>query len=413
MTGIVVVGGGQAGASLVAKLRQVGYGGPLTLVCGERVLPYQRPPLSKAYLKGDMDRERLFLRQESFYSSQDIDLRLGEWVTEIDPAAKLLKIGGEMLAYSQLALTTGSVPRRLPALIGGSLGGVYVMRGLVDIDAMAPEFVAGRRLLIVGGGYIGLEAAAVAASLGLEVTVLEAAPRILQRVAAPEISDYFRALHAAYGVRLLESTSLDRLLGSGTVEGAVLNDGRELETDFVLVGIGVSPSTNLAETAGLAIDNGIRTDEHGRTSDPAIWAAGDCASFPYKGAQIRLESVGHAIDHAECVAMNMVGVGKTYIASPWFWSDQYDIKLQIAGLNTGYDRVVERPGESRSTSIWYYKGDQLLAVDAVNDPRAYMTAKRIIEAGHTVDPQLVQDPNTDLQYILAKAAASNTSATVS
>ncbi|MCR9151444.1 MAG: FAD-dependent oxidoreductase [Rhodobacteraceae bacterium] len=413
MTGIVVVGGGQAGASLVAKLREVGYSGRLTLICGERVPPYQRPPLSKAYLKGDMDRERLFLRPESFYASQDIDLRLGDWVTEIDPAARLLKVGGETLAYSQLALTTGSVPRRLPALIGGSLGGVYVIRGLADIDAMAPEFVAGRRLLIVGGGYIGLEAAAVAASLGLEVTLIEAAPRILQRVAAPETSDYFRALHAAHGVRLLEGTSLDRLLGSGTVRAAALSDGRELETDFVLVGVGVSPATGLAEAAGLAIDNGIRTDEQGRTSDPAIWAAGDCASFPHKGTRIRLESVGHAIDHAECVAANMIGVDRAYIATPWFWSDQYDVKLQIAGLNTGYDRVVERSGESLSTSIWYYKGDQLLAVDAVNDPRAYMVAKRIIEAGHTVDPQLVQDPDTDLRHLLAIAAAPDTSAAAS
>lgn len=413
MTGIVVVGGGQAGASLVVKLREVGYSGQLTLVCGESVPPYQRPPLSKAYLKGDMDRERLFLRPESFYASQDIDLRLGDWVTEIDPAARLLKVGGETLAYSQLALTTGSVPRRLPALIGGSLGGVYVMRGLADIDAMAPEFVAGRRLLIVGGGYIGLEAAAVAASLGLEVTLIEAAPRILQRVAAPETSDLIRALHTAHGVRLLEGTSLDRLIGSGTVQGAVLNDGREFETDFVLVGVGVSPSTGLAEAAGLAVDNGIRTDELGRASDPAIWAAGDCASFPYKGTRIRLESVGHAIDHAEYVAVNMIGVDRAYVARPWFWSDQYDVKLQIAGLNTGYDRVVERSGESLSTSIWYYKGDQLLAVDAVNDPRAYMVAKRIIEAGHTVDARLVQDPDTDLRHLLAIAAAPDTRAAAS
>lgn len=406
MTGIVVVGGGQAGASLVAKLRDVGYSGQLTLVCGEGVPPYQRPPLSKAYLKGEMDRERLFLRPESFYADQDIDLRLGQWVTGIDPVAKVLKVGGETLAYGQLALTTGSMPRRLPALIGGSLGGVYVMRGLADIDAMAPEFVIGRRLLIVGGGYIGLEAAAVAASLGLEVTLIEAAPRILQRVAAPETSDYFRGLHAAHGVRLLEGVGLDRLFGRGRVQGAVLGDGRELEADFVLVGVGVSPATALAETAGLAIEDGIWTDELGRTSDPSIWAAGDCTSFPYQGGRIRLESVGHAIDHAECVAVNMVGVGKTYTARPWFWSDQYDVKLQIAGLNFGYDRVVERSGEGQSTSIWYYNGDQLLAVDAMNDPRAYMVGKRIIEAGHTVDPQLVRDQYTDLKHLIATQKAS-------
>jgi 3-phenylpropionate/trans-cinnamate dioxygenase ferredoxin reductase component len=403
MAGIVVVGGGQAGASLVAKLRDVGYSGQLTLVCGERLPPYQRPPLSKAYLKGEMELERLFFRPERFFADNDIDLRLGEWVTDIDPVANTLKLGGGSLGYAQLALTTGSVPRHLPSLIGGRLAGVYTLRGLPDIDAMAPEFVAGRRLLVIGGGYIGLEAAAVASALGLEVTLVEAAPRILQRVASAETADYFRNLHAARGVEIFEGTGVDSLLGEGRVQAAILTDRRKLAVDFVIVGIGVSPATDLAEAAGLAIDNGIWTDEQGRTSDASIWAAGDCASFPYKGAQIRLESVGHAIDHAECVAVNMIGVGKTYTARPWFWSDQYDVKLQIAGLNTGYDHVVKRTGEGRSTSIWYYKGDQLLAVDAMNDPRAYMAAKRIIEAGQTVDPDIVKDPNSDLKHLMANA----------
>jgi len=227
----------------------------------------------------------------------------------------------------------------------------------------------------------------------------------MQRVAAAETSNYFRTLHAAHGVRLVEGVGLDRLLGRGRVQGAVLADGRKVEADFVLVGVGVSPVTSLAETAGLALENGIRTDELGRTSDPSIWAAGDCASFPYRAGRIRLESVGHAIDHAECVAANMIGAGKTYTPRPWFWSDQYDVKLQTAGLNTGYNLVVERSGEGRSTSIWYYKDEQLLAVDAMNDPRAFMAGKRIIDAGHTVDPRLVREPHSDLKQLTARARA--------
>lgn len=406
MLGIVVVGGGQAGASLVAKLRENGYGGPLTLICGESVPPYQRPPLSKAYLKGEMDRERLFLRPASFYADHDIDLRLGQWVTKIDPIRQILDVNGETLPYTQLALATGASPRRLPAQIGGDLEHVYSVRSLADIDAMAPQFVAGRKLLIVGGGYIGLEAAAVAAGLGLEVTLVESSPRILQRVAAPETSDHLRALHLAQGVRLLEGTSVKQLTGVGAVQGAVLTNGDRLQTDFVLVGVGVTPSTDLARTAGLTIDNGIQTDEQGRTSAPAIWAAGDCASFPHKGERIRLESVGHAIDHAEHIAANMLGANLPYVAKPWFWSDQYDVKLQIAGLNTGYDNVVTRRAGGCSTSIWYYRGNQLLAVDALNDPRAYMVAKRIIEAGHTIDRGLVNDQGTDLKTLLAAGLAS-------
>ncbi len=354
-----------------------------------------------------MDPERLFVRPKNFYADNGIDLRLGQWVSDIDPAAKTLKVGGDVLAYSQLALTTGSIPRRLPARIGGSLGGVYVMRGLADIDAMAPEFVEGRRLLIVGGGYVGLEAAAVATSLGLEVTLIEAAPRILQRVASAATADYFRKLHTDHGVRVLESTKLDHLLGDDRVRAAVLADGREIAADFVLVGVGVEPATALAETAGLKVENGIWTDALGRTSDPSIWAAGDCASFPHSSGRMRLESVGHAIDHAECVAQNMVGTGMTYVAKPWFWSDQYDTKLQIAGLNSGYDQVVERLGQGGSASVWYFGGKRLLAVDAMNDPRAYMVGKRIIEAGQTVQPNLVRDPTTDLRTLAPSAIGSS------
>jgi 3-phenylpropionate/trans-cinnamate dioxygenase ferredoxin reductase subunit len=401
MSHIVVIGAGQAGSSLVAKLRKDGFDGAITLIGAEQALPYQRPPLSKAYLLGEMEVERLYLRPESFYADNDITLRLGERVTAIDAAAKTVTVGDEVISYDQLALTTGSDPRRLPAAIGGDLDGVYVVRGLTDVDAMAPSVVEGKRALIVGGGYIGLEAAAVCAKRGVQVTLVEMADRILQRVAAPETSDYFRSLHQEHGVDIREGVGLDHLVGTdGQVTGAVLGDGSELEVDFVVVGVGITPSTELAELAGIELENGIRTDAHGRTSDASIWAAGDCASFPYKDGRIRLESVPNAIDQAEIVAANMLGADKTYVAQPWFWSDQYDVKLQIAGLNTGYDNVVTRQGEGRTVSFWYYTGDQLVAVDAMNDPRAYMVAKRLIDAGKTADKAIVADPAADLKPLL-------------
>ncbi|WP_272009628.1 NAD(P)/FAD-dependent oxidoreductase [Roseovarius sp. ZX-A-9] len=401
MSNVVVIGAGQAGSSLVAKLRNSGFEGQITLIGQEAAPPYQRPPLSKKYLLGEMALERLYLRPESFYSENGIDLRLNAQVIAIDREGREVHVGEDRLPYDHLVMTTGSTPRRLPAAIGGDLDGVFVVRDLKDVDAMAPRFAPGRHVLIVGGGYIGLEAAAVAASKGLKVTLVEMADRILQRVAAPETSDYFRTLHKSHGVDIREGLGLETLLGDGSVTGARLSDGSELVVDFVIVGVGITPATGLAEMSGLMIENGIKVNELGQTSDPAIWAAGDCASFPYNGGRARLESVPNAIDMAECVAENIMGAGKTYVPQPWFWSDQYDVKLQIAGLNTGYDRIVTRPGDAEgATSFWYYKGAQLLAVDAMNEPRAYMVGKRLIDAGKSPDPDAVADPATELKTLL-------------
>lgn len=400
MSGIVVVGAGQAGAALVAKLRTLGYEGPVTLIGEESDPPYQRPPLSKAYLKGEMARERLHLRPESFYLDQKIRLITGAQASEIDRDAKSVKAGDEVVSYDHLVLTTGSAPRRLPTAIGGDLQGVHVVRTLDHIDMMAPSTTKGTRALIVGGGYIGLEAAAVAAEKGLKVTLVEMADRILQRVAAPVTSDYFRALHLKNGVEVREGTGLERLTGDGKVQGAVLSDGTELEVDLVIVGVGIAPATALAEAAGLEVSNGIVVDKMGRTSDPFIWAAGDCANLPWRGRRLRLESVQNAIDQAEAVAANLLGANAEYDPHPWFWSDQYDVKLQIAGLNDGYDHVIVRDGADGSVSHWYYSGDRLLAVDAMNDPRAYMVGKRLIEAGKSPSPDAVMDPATDLKALL-------------
>ncbi|MER8968462.1 FAD-dependent oxidoreductase [Mesorhizobium sp. M0808] len=404
MTGFVIVGAGQAGASLAAKMRALGYGGPVTLIGEEPTPPYQRPPLSKGYLLREMDLGRLYLRAASFWKENEINLKLAAPVTSIDRSTKTVRVGDESIPYDKLALTTGSRPRQIPSTAGGSLKGVYTIRTLADADAMATEFQFGRKLLIVGGGYLGLEAAAVGVKLGLELTLIEMAPRILQRVAAPPTSDYFRKLHSNHGVKILENMALNRLTGRGQVSGAVLSNGMNLPVDFVIVAIGVTPQAGLAEEAGLEIENGIRTDGQGRTSDPSIWSAGECASFPYDGRRIRLESVGNAIDHAELVAGNMLGASESYKAKPWFWSDQYDTKLQIAGLNTGYDHIVERRvDDERSRSIWYYKAGQLLALDAINDPRAYMVGKRIIEAGETIAPEHVLDSSKDIKALFSEA----------
>lgn len=400
MSHVVVIGAGQAGASCVAKLRNSGFDGDITLIGAETALPYQRPPLSKAYLLGEMALERLFLRPASFYEENNITLHLGEPVTAIDADAQTVRLGDETIAYDELVLATGSTPRRLPDAIGGNLDGVFTVRDLADVDAMALKFAEGKHLLVVGGGYIGLEAAAVAAKKGLRVTLVEMSERILQRVAAPETSDFFRALHRSNGVEILEGVGLDRLTGDQHVSGATLSNGENLDVDFVIVGVGIVPAISLAELAGAEIENGIKTDKQGRTSVPHVWAAGDCASFPYRETRIRLESVPNAIDQAEVVAENILGAGKYYVATPWFWSDQYDVKLQIAGLNAGYNRVISRKPSADAVSFWYYQDDILLAVDAMNAPRDYMIAKRLIEAGKSPAADVIANPETDMKALL-------------
>ncbi len=401
MSEIVVVGAGQAGAALVARLRGAGFDGGITLIGEEPVPPYQRPPLTKAYLLGDMPLERLFLRPESYYAEHDIRLLTDRRVSAIDPEAKTVALDSGSIGYDQLALTTGSIPRMLPESAGGLLGGVYPVRTLADVDAMALKFAKGASALVVGGGYIGLEAAAAAAKRGLDVTVVEVADRILQRVAARETSNYIRKLHQAHGVDIRERIGIQRLVGNTSVEFAELSDGSRIRADFVVIGVGIHPNTELAAPAGLEVDNGIKTDALGRTSVPGIWAAGDCTSFPYRGDRIRLESVQNAIDQAENVAVNMLGHETPYDPTPWFWSDQHGVKLQIAGLNTGHTEIVSRISDDGSrASYWYFGKGRLLAVDAMNDPVSYMVGRRLIEAGKTPYRETISDPKSNLKALL-------------
>ncbi|MFN3969798.1 MAG: NAD(P)/FAD-dependent oxidoreductase [Gemmobacter sp.] len=399
MTRIVVVGAGQAALSLVARLRALGHQGPITMIGEEPAPPYQRPPLSKGFLMGAIPEERLYLRPADFYAEAGIDLHTGTRAVQIDQVARVVQTTAGEVPYDVLVLATGAVPRRLPGAIGGELPGVHTLRGIADVQAIRPAFQPGARLLVVGGGYIGLEAAAVARKMGLEVMLVEAADRILKRVAAPETSDWFRDLHHGQGVTIHEGQGLARLRGGHRVQGAIMADGREIAADLVIVGVGVDPATELAETAGIRLRNGIATDELGRTDAPDIWAVGDCASFLCRGARMRLESVQNAIDMAEVVAANILGAATAYEPVPWFWSDQYDVKLQIAGLNTGYTDVVVRDG-GEGRSHWYFADTRLLAVDAMNDGRAYMVGKRLIEMGQSPPPATLADPATDLKALL-------------
>mgnify|MGYP003647867270 FL=1 len=399
---IVVVGAGQAAASFITRHLALASPQPLLLIGEESYPPYQRPPLSKKYLMGELEMDRLFIRPMDWYAEQSVSTRFDTRVTQIDRAARqLLTDSGDSIAYDKLLLCTGSSARRLPAEQGGELEGVFTLRSIVDIERILPSFQSGKKLLIVGGGYIGLEAAAVARKLGLEVTLLEMAERILQRVASAETSGYFRRMHSGHGVDLRESVRMRRLLEtSGRVTGAELESGEIIEADLVLVGIGGQANSQLAEAAGLECDNGIAVNQQCQSSDANIFAAGDCCSFIRNGQRIRLESVQNASDQGDLVARVLAGEDKSYDALPWFWSDQYDCKLQIVGLNQGHTQAVERRGEDpASLSIWYYTNDRLIAIDAMNDAKAYAFGRKIIEAGKHPTPAQIADPATDLKAI--------------
>ena len=374
---IVIVGAGQAGLAAAAKLRQQGFEGSITMLGDEGAMPYQRPPLSKAYLLGKLEADRLAFRNDDFFMQQTIDIFNNDPALAIDRAAKVVVTANGRYGYDQLVLATGAGPIELPVHMTAGIANIFYLRNKADADRLRPLLRADARLLVVGGGYIGLEVAAAARQAGVQVTLVEMAPRILARVAAEPTASYFRALHRSQGVDIREGAGLASLRLGDAATTAALTDGSELTVDAVVVGIGVRPNTALAEAAGLAIDGGIVVDEFSRTSDPCIWAAGDCSSFSYQGETIRLESVPHAIDQAEHVARNILGAGQPYRPRPWFWSDQYSTKLQIAGLNRGYDRATASQGAAEgSMTVSYFQEDRLIAVDCLNDARSFMLAKR-------------------------------------
>jgi 3-phenylpropionate/trans-cinnamate dioxygenase ferredoxin reductase subunit len=374
---VVIIGAGQAGFAAAAKLRQEGFAGAITLLGDEGSKPYQRPPLSKAYLLGKLEENRLSFRNDDFFDTQNIAILDNEPALAIDRAAKQVVTANGRHDYDQLILATGASPIRLPARMTDGIANIFYLRTKADADRLRPMLTEGARLLVVGGGYVGLEVAAAARQADVEVTLVEMAPRILNRVAAEPTAAYFRTLHGSKGVAIRESVALADLMPADTAIAASFADGSGLIVDAVVVGIGVRPNSDLARTAGLDVDGGIVVDAFGRTSDPCIWAAGDCAAFLHEGAMTRMESVPHAIDQAEHVARNVLGASQPYRPRPWFWSDQFDTKLQIAGLNRGYDQAtVSRGANEGSMTVSYFQGERLVAVDCLNDARSFMLAKR-------------------------------------
>lgn len=404
---VIIIGAGQAGGETAQRLRQGGFEGEITLIGEEPAAPYQRPPLSKAYLKGDLDIDRLMLRPASMYAEERIALLTKTRAVWIDRANRKVRVeGGRELPYDALVLATGAKPRKLP-LVGADLEGVHLFRTAADVDRVREKFVSGAKLIVIGAGYIGLEVAAVARQLGLNVTVIETAVRPLARVTSPEVAGFFLDEHTRQGVRFVLGGQPALIKGSDRVTGVALTDGAELPADLVIAGIGVTPDIAIAEQCGLTVNNGIVTDRQCRTSDPNIFAIGDCAARPmvhYEGRIARLESVHNAVEGAKIVAATLT-TGKEHTEeAPWFWSDQYDLKLQIAGLFHSYDRVVFRGVMAdRAFAAFYYKGDKLIAVDAVNRPAEYLGAKMLIQTGRTLPPNLLEDMSRPMKELVASA----------
>ena len=400
MSGVVIVGAGHAGVQAAASLREEGFEGPVTLLSAEADLPYQRPPLSKAFLKGQMERHGLPLRAEAFFTEKRIDWAPGVAAKSIDRASRRVETtGGGGLAYDHLILATGARARKLRAP-GLDLDGVHELRTIEDAARLRPELTPGRALLVVGAGFIGLEAAATACALGLKVTVLEIADRPMGRAVSPATSVFFEAAHRGFGADLRLGAGLSALHGAGRVAEAESSDGTRLPVDLVLVGVGVVAEDALAAAAGLACADGVLVDERLVASDPAISAIGDCARFPYEGAPTRLESVQNATDQARCVARRLTGHPEPYAALPWFWSDQGDLKLQIVGLSTGVDRWVARGGlEERALTVFGFAGDRLKAVETVNRGADHMAARRLLAAGTPLTPEQAASESLDLRKL--------------
>ncbi len=397
---VVIVGAGHAAGQLVASLKQRKFAGDIVLIGDEPYLPYQRPPLSKKFLAGELAADRLYVKPESFYEDSQIDVRLETRVTEIDRERKTLKTDSDdEIRYDKLILALGSRVRRLP-IDGADLDGVHYLRSIADVDGIRSEIGKKKSAVIVGAGYIGLEVAAVIRQLGLDVTVVEMADRVMSRVVSPEISDFYQIEHSNQGVRLRLSTGVSAFRGDGRVEAVETDDGELIPADFVVVGVGIDPNTEIASAAGLIVDDGIVVDDRCQSSDPDIYAVGDCSNHPNSiyDRRLRLESVHNALEQAKTAVSNICGVESHYSQVPWFWSDQYDLKLQIAGLSEGYDDIVIRGNPAdRSFACLYLRDGKLIATDAVNSPRDFVQSKALIAAGTKIDREKLGDTEVQLK----------------
>jgi 3-phenylpropionate/trans-cinnamate dioxygenase ferredoxin reductase subunit len=401
---IIVAGAGHAAGQVLATLKQQKFAGKIILIGDEPYLPYQRPPLSKKFLSGEMPPERLYVKPPGFYDDPQIELHLSTRITEInrDGHSVSTDAGGD-ISYDKLILALGSRVRRL-SLPGAELAGVHYLRDISDVDGIRAEMEQGKRLVIVGAGYIGLEVAAVSRQLGLDVTVIEMAERVMSRVVSPEISDFYQIEHAGKGVNLKLATGISAIHGTTRVESVETSDGEQIAADLVVVGVGILPNTELAAEAGLEVNDGIVVDDRCQTSDPDVYAIGDCSTHPNSiyDRQLRLESVQNALEQAKTAASNICGQEAHYSEVPWFWSDQYDLKLQIAGLSQGYDSVVIRGNPAdRSFACLYLRDGVLIATDAVNAPRDFVQSKALIAARVQIDPEQLSDSDIQLKDMTA------------
>jgi len=402
----IVVGASHAGGQLAVSLRQQGWQGRILVIGDEPYLPYNRPPLSKTFLSGEKHIEDLLIRPQAQYEKVGIDFLLGQAVTAIDRNKKTVTLSkGETFAYDKLALTTGARVRPLH-IAGSELKGVLYLRDISDAEHIRQFIGKGKKAVIVGGGYIGLETAAMLRKIGLQVTILEAAERILNRVTAPEVSDFYARVHQEEGVQLQTNVKIQGFSGQNRVEGVQCADGSVYAADLVIIGIGVIPNTELAQAAGLEVDNGIKVNDFCQTSDPDVTAAGDCTNHfnGFYQRNLRLESVQNAMEQAKVAAAALCGKPIQYNALPWFWSDQYDIKLQIAGLSSGYDELIIRGdhNSSRKFSAFYLSKGRVIAVDAINSPQDFMFGKQIITGKLLVDKAGLSDPKISLKDFLNK-----------
>ena len=400
MAGMVIIGCGQAGGQAAASLRQEKYEGPITMIGQEPYIPYQRPPLSKQYLSGEQEKEKLSLRQESFYSEKEINLMLETSVLSLDPLKKKLQLeNGETVIYDKLLIATGGRPRKLE-VDGHTLKGIHYLRNIDDVDAIKTQMSSSQNLVIVGGGYIGLEVASVAIRKGLTVSVLETESRILERVTTEEMSAFYHQLHTDQSVNIMTSTQAKAFKGSETVESVVCDD-HEIPADLVIVGIGILPNTELAEAAGLETNNGLVVDEHCRTSNEDIFAAGDCTNHPNPllNRRLRLESVPNAMEQGRVAASNMLGGAKSYASMPWFWSDQYEHKLQMVGFSKDSDQSIVRGDmASKSFTVFYLKEDSIIAADSVNNPKEFMASKQLV--GKKASIEALADTSVELKTLI-------------
>lgn len=401
---VLIVGGGHAGAQAAIALRTQGFAGTLAILGRENELPYERPPLSKEYLAQEKPFERLYLRPREYWADKAVDLLLGQEVTVVDPAAcQVTCADGSVLGYGQLIWATGGDPRRLTCP-GADLAGVHYVRTRADVDALMAELPQVTRAVVIGGGYIGLEAAAVLTKLGKAVTLIEALPRVLARVAGEDLSRFYEAEHRAHGVDLRTGCGVAALLGEGRVAGVRLADGSEVPGDVVIVGIGIVPCVEPLLAAGAQGGNGVLVDGQCRTSLPHVFAIGDCATHANsfaEGAVIRLESVQNANDQATLVARVITGQDASYGATPWFWSNQYDLKLQTVGLSTGHDAAVLRGDPAtRSFTVIYLKRGQVIALDCVNSARDYAQGRKLVEQRVAADPAALADPAIPLKELV-------------